>query len=81
MDQHPTDRMKAAEAGLPRYTGKPCRICGNALRYTVNCDCIVCSRRRVKECTRRVRDKIREVRRRQLAAQSVDANETKTGGS
>lgn len=64
-----TDRMKAAEAGSPRYTGKPCRICGNTLRYTINCDCVVCSRRRVKECTRRVREKIR------LAAKAAKAAE------
>lgn len=35
-------RIVSARLGKPRYTGNPCRKCGNTQRYTANGNCTVC---------------------------------------
>lgn len=36
-------RQEALNSGAKRYTGKPCKYCGNPVRYTCNGDCVECS--------------------------------------
>jgi len=55
METNTVTRTMAAKAGLPRYTGKPCRKCGGTLRYVVNCDCVACSANRTKLFNRKIR--------------------------
>jgi len=35
-------RRKAAKHGERHYTGKPCKACGNKVRYTSNAGCVQC---------------------------------------
>lgn len=35
-------RRKAAQQGQRQYTGKPCKACGETLRYTSNAGCVAC---------------------------------------
>ena len=35
-------RRKAAQHGQRHYTGKPCKACGETLRYTSNAGCVAC---------------------------------------
>lgn len=35
-------RRKAAQQGSRHYTGKPCKACGETLRYTSNAGCVSC---------------------------------------
>ena len=58
---HP-NRKQSIEEGAPRFEGVPCRICGGTLRYTINCDCVKCSRDRAKVCQRKARQRMREAR-------------------
>lgn len=43
---HP--RQKAAEHGETTYDGKPCKNCGNTLRYTLNASCCHCANEQSK---------------------------------
>ena len=43
-----TPRAKAAYMGWTRYTGKPCKKCGNTDRLVSNRDCVRCAFARVK---------------------------------
>ena len=36
-------RIEAAQKGERRYTGKPCKACGETLRYTINSACVACA--------------------------------------
>lgn len=56
-----SDRIRAAQERRPRYKGKPCRICGGCIRYTINADCVVCSLRRAKKYAAKTRAKIRSL--------------------
>lgn len=42
------NRLKAATEGKLRYTGKPCRVCGNAERFVTNGNCVECSKMYVR---------------------------------
>ncbi len=35
-------RRLAAKQGQRQYTGKPCKACGETLRYTSNAGCVAC---------------------------------------
>ena len=37
-------RVKAAQEGRSRYQGNPCKICGEAERFTANGNCANCQR-------------------------------------
>ena len=36
-------RLEAAKNGERRYQGKPCKKCGDTLRYTINSACVACT--------------------------------------
>jgi hypothetical protein len=36
-------RLEAAKNGEKRYQGKPCKACGQTLRYTINSACVACT--------------------------------------
>ncbi len=36
-------RIQAARQGQRKYTGKPCKACGETLRYTINSACVACT--------------------------------------
>ena len=36
-------RIEAAKNGQRKYTGKPCKACGETLRYTINAACVACT--------------------------------------
>ncbi len=36
-------RIQAAKRGERKYTGKPCKTCGETLRYTINAACVACT--------------------------------------
>jgi hypothetical protein len=36
-------RIQAAKNGQRKYTGKPCKACGETLRYTINSACVACT--------------------------------------
>lgn len=38
-------RIQAARKGERKYTGKPCKACGETLRYTINSACVACTNR------------------------------------
>jgi uncharacterized OB-fold protein len=38
-------RIQAAKQGQRKYTGKPCKACGETLRYTINSACVACTNR------------------------------------
>ena len=36
-------RIQAARKGERKYQGKPCKKCGETLRYTINSACVACT--------------------------------------
>ncbi len=36
-------RIQAAKRGERKYTGKPCKTCGETLRYPINAACVACT--------------------------------------
>lgn len=36
-------RIEAAKKGEKRYQGKPCKSCGDTVRYTTNSACVSCT--------------------------------------
>lgn len=36
-------RINAAKNGERKYIGKPCKACGETLRYTINAACVACT--------------------------------------
>ena len=57
-----TERMKAAEAGLVRYNGTPCRKGHGTERYTLTGVCVVCNRENSVRWQREARQRIRQLR-------------------
>jgi hypothetical protein len=55
------NRQQAALEGESCYQGKPCRNCGEQLRYTINATCVQCARKRSSELTKRRREEIKEM--------------------
>jgi hypothetical protein len=49
------NREKAVVAGDVRYHGKPCKVCGETEKYTLNGGCCACAKRKCKEGQDRVR--------------------------
>ena len=68
-----TNRLDAAKAGQNKYLGKPCRRCGNRIRYIYNCDCIDCGRARAARYARENRIRTTETYR--------DAKDAQAGGT
>ncbi len=54
-----TPRMQAAERGLNKYDGKPCKACGATVKWTVNATCVPCSTEKAKEGNKRHREAIK----------------------
>ena len=50
-------RIIAAQAGLSRYQGKPCRTCGGKERFVSNGNCVACA----QEHTKKYREKIKNI--------------------
>ena len=57
-----TERMKAAEAGLVRYEGNPCRKGHGTARYTLTGACVVCARENSVRQQRKTRERVRQLR-------------------
>ena len=57
-----TERMKAAEAGLVRYNGTPCRKGHGTERYTLTGVCVVCNREHSGKWQRTMRQRLREAK-------------------
>lgn len=49
------NRQEAITAGKPIYHGKPCKNCGDTLKYVENCRCMKCNRDACRERARRKR--------------------------
>ena len=56
------ERMKAAEAGLVRFEGSPCRKGHGTARYTLTGVCVVCARENSVRQQRKMRERIRLAR-------------------
>lgn len=50
-------RIDAAFKGERKYTGKPCKVCGNTERYVSNAGCVEC----VKKSKTASENKLREI--------------------
>lgn len=55
-------RLKAAQEGLSRYDGKPCRICGSTERFVSNGNCVACSASHAKKYRQKVKDTLIQAR-------------------
>ncbi len=55
-------RIDAAKRGTGKYIGKPCRICGNTLRYTASASCVACTCRHSKNNRLRIRELLKQAR-------------------
>ena len=45
-DKAAANRRDAIKSGVNKYSGQPCRTCGDHLRYTSNKNCVACTLRR-----------------------------------
>jgi hypothetical protein len=52
--------LAAAAAGRLKFLGRPCRKCGNEVRYTSSRQCIVCAKTRAMADQAEVRRLLRE---------------------
>jgi hypothetical protein len=57
-----TERMKAAEAGLVRFEGNPCRKGHGTARYTLTGVCVVCARENSVRQQRKMRERVRQLK-------------------
>lgn len=57
-------RQEAAIKGEPKYDGPECRVCGNALRYTSNGNCVECSVKHASAYNKRMRDLVKKLKAR-----------------
>ena len=55
-------RLKAAQEGLSRYDGKPCRACGSTERFVSNGNCVSCSSEHTKKYRAKVRNMLNQAR-------------------
>ncbi len=38
-------RIEAARKGARKYTGKPCKVCGETEKYVINAACVACTKK------------------------------------
>ena len=55
------ERLKAAEAGLVRYHGRPCIHGHGTERYTTTGVCVTCNREQSNRYQRKARKRIRDI--------------------
>ena len=49
-------RIEAARAGQRKYTGKPCKVCGNTERYVINAGCVDCTKKSKNASENKIRE-------------------------
>lgn len=55
-----SQRLEFAKAGMKHYHGKPCKNCGETLRFVISADCVSCNRKRSLANSKKVREAIKE---------------------
>ena len=48
-------RINAARNGERKYTGKPCKACGETEKYVINAACVSCTKKAREEATKKVK--------------------------
>ncbi len=55
-------RLQAAASGSTHYKGKPCKSCGQSLRYTTTGVCVECTKRYNDNYRERIKTQLKEAR-------------------
>lgn len=55
-------RIEAAKKGEKRYQGKPCKACGETLRYTINSGCVACTAKATAKTTENIKALIQQAK-------------------
>jgi len=49
-------RIQAAREGQRRYTGKPCKVCGETEKYVINAACVACTKKAKSASENKIRE-------------------------
>lgn len=53
-------RIEAARKGERKYTGKPCKVCGNTERYVINAGCVECTKKSKTQSQSKIKELLSE---------------------
>jgi len=55
-------RIEAARQGQRKYTGKPCKTCGETEKYVINAACVACTKNSKSASESKIREIIEQAK-------------------